>query len=76
VPILSWDTESIRKGYRIKQKQGAHDAVSSDLVSLSLSQNAWCGSRKMSGGDPANASYPVIRYEYIATSWKGEIDMV
>ena len=49
VPILSWDAESLRQGGRIKQKQGAHDAVSSDLVSLSLSQNAWHGSRKMSG---------------------------
>ena len=57
VPILSGDAESIRKGGRIKQQQGAHDAVSSDLVSLFLSQNAWHGSRKMS-----NASYPVIRY--------------
>src|SRR5262249_45402970 len=49
VPILSWDAESLRKGGRIKQKQGAHDTVSSDLVSLSLSQNAWHGSRKISG---------------------------
>lgn len=49
VPIRSWDTESLRKGGRIKQKQGAHDAVSSDLVRLSLSQNAWHGTRKMSG---------------------------
>ena len=38
-PILSWDAESIRKGDRIKQKQGAHGAVSSYLVSTSLSQN-------------------------------------
>jgi hypothetical protein len=49
VPILGWDAESSRKGGRIKQKQGAHDAVSSDLVSLSLPQNVWHGSRKMSG---------------------------
>jgi hypothetical protein len=49
LPILSWDAKAIRKGGRIKQKQGAHDAVSSYLVSLSLSQNAWHGSRKMSG---------------------------
>jgi len=47
LPIRSWDTESLRKGARIKQKQGAHDAVSSYLVSLSLSQNAWHGSRKI-----------------------------
>jgi len=40
MPILSWDAESLRQGGRIKQKQGAHDAVSSDLVSLSLLQNA------------------------------------
>src|SRR5215467_4681170 len=49
VPILSWTAKSIRKGGRIKQKQGAHDAVSSDLVSLSLPQNEWPSSRKMSG---------------------------
>jgi hypothetical protein len=47
VPILSWDTESIRQGGRIKQKHGAHDAVSSYLMSLCLSQNTWHGSRKM-----------------------------
>ena len=39
VPILSWDAKSLRKGDRIKQKQGAHNAVSSYLVSSSLSQN-------------------------------------
>jgi hypothetical protein len=49
VPILSWDAEFRRQGGRSKQKQGAHDAVSSDLVSLSLPQNARHGSRKMSG---------------------------
>ncbi len=49
LPILSWDAESIRKGGRIKQKQGAHDAVSSYLASLSLPQNVWYGSRKMLG---------------------------
>src|SRR5215470_3090104 len=49
LPILSWNAKSIRKGSRIKQKQGAHDAVSSYLVSLSLPQNQWRSSRKMSG---------------------------
>jgi hypothetical protein len=49
LPILSWEAESIRKGGRIKPKQGAHDAVSSDLVSLSLPQKVWHGRRKMSG---------------------------
>jgi hypothetical protein len=34
VPILSWDAESLRKAYRIKQKQVAHDALSSCLVSI------------------------------------------
>jgi hypothetical protein len=47
LPILSWNAKSIRKGGRIKQKQGAHDAVSSSLVSLSLPQNEWRSSRKM-----------------------------
>jgi hypothetical protein len=49
VPILSWDAESIRKGNGSKQQQGAHDAVSSDLVSPSLPQNQWRSSRKMHG---------------------------
>ena len=39
-PILRWDAASIRKGGRIKQKQGAHGAVSSALVSPFLSHNA------------------------------------
>ena len=34
VPIRSGDTESLRQGCRIKQKQVAHDAVSSCLVSI------------------------------------------
>ena len=34
MPILSWDAESLRQGCGIKQKQIAHDAVSSCLVSL------------------------------------------
>ena len=40
-PILSWEAETIRQGGRLKQNQGAHAAVSSDLVRLSLPQNAW-----------------------------------
>src|SRR5262249_38490545 len=39
-PILSWDAESIRKGDRIQQKQGAHGAVSSYLVRPFLAQSA------------------------------------
>ena len=34
VPILSWDAESLRPGCGIKQKQVAHDAVSSCFVSI------------------------------------------
>jgi hypothetical protein len=34
VSILSWDVESLRQGGGLKQKQIAHDAVSSCLVSL------------------------------------------
>ena len=39
LPILHRDVEPLRKGDRIKQKQVAHDAVSSGLVRLFLSQN-------------------------------------
>ena len=34
VPILSWDAESLRQGDGIKQKQVAHDAVSSCRVRI------------------------------------------
>jgi hypothetical protein len=48
VPILGWDAESHSKGDSITQ-QGTHDVDSFFLVSLSLSQNTWRGSRKMLG---------------------------
>jgi hypothetical protein len=57
-PILSWEAEAIRRGDRIKQKQGAHGVVSSSFVSPSLSPNAWRGSRKMSGGRSGSCIVP------------------
>src|SRR5215470_6806420 len=73
VPILSWNAKSIRKGSRIKQKQGAHDAVSSDLVSLSLPQNEWRSSRKMSG---ERSSYWIIPRDQIpCREWPSNIPL-
>src|SRR5262245_50936917 len=62
-PILSWDAESIRQGGRIKQQQGTPDAVSSNLVSLSLPHNTWHGSKKCRARGLAHAACPVIRYD-------------
>jgi hypothetical protein len=50
VPILSGDAESLRKGNRIKQQQGAHDAVSSDLVRI-ISITQWLARQQNSVGN-------------------------
>jgi hypothetical protein len=62
LPILSRDAESIRKGDRMQPKQVTHDAVSSCLVSLSLSQKGWRVSKKSRVRGLNDVSYPVITY--------------
>ncbi len=56
VPIFGWYTQSLWKGWRIKPI--AHDAVSSCLVSPSLSQNIWEVSRKVAGEGSATRCRP------------------
>ena len=63
LPIFSWDAQSIRRGDRMKPKQVAHDAVSSCLVSLSLSQKGWHVSKKSRVRGLNDVLYPVITYK-------------
>ena len=56
--IRRWDAESLREGDRVKQKQSAHDAVSSYLVSLS----GLTAAKKYRVRDLANTAYPVMRH--------------
>ena len=62
VPILGWDAECIRQDDWMKPKRVAHDAVSSCLVSLSLSRKGWCVSQKSRVRDLNDVSYPVSTY--------------
>ena len=55
-PLCSWYAASLWKGDRIKH--GAHDAISSCLVSPSLSQNIWEVSRKVAGEGSAPCCRP------------------
>ena len=50
MPILSWDAESLGQGCGIKQKQLAHDAVSSYLVSIMFSTQRMARQQKSVGG--------------------------
>jgi hypothetical protein len=62
VPILGWEAESSRQGNRIKQQQGAHDAVSSDLVSHLYPKISGAAAKKGTERGLADSAYPVIRY--------------
>jgi hypothetical protein len=47
LPILSWDAESLRQGCGVKQKQIAHDAVSSYRVSIISTTQRMARQQKM-----------------------------
>ena len=73
VPLFSWYAQALWKGCGIKHL--AHDAVSSCLVSPSLSHNIWEVSRKVAGEGSATYAQPCDHIQIwtrIGTVWSNK----